>query len=170
MRYPGPLAALSHHPIGPRTFGHNGEVEAVFLGGQGVAALKRTKPALCKSEGRPGGAMTEQQIETITQRTTKRWKRIPDGIRVRLRENAQEGVIDGLTELVIGPSRNPDGRTQYRINLGDPERMLVAEDALLILIDKDGLVFMLREKLDYRRLVTEQLRSGFSADRFVPSA
>ena len=23
------------------------------------------------------------------------WKRIPDGIRVRLRENAEEGVIDG---------------------------------------------------------------------------
>ena len=99
---------------------------------------------------------------------TKPWKRIPDGIRVRLRENAQEGVIDGLTELVIGPARNPDGRTQYRINLGDPERMLVAEDALLIVVDKEGLVFMQKEKAEYRRLVTEQLRGGFSEDRFVP--
>lgn len=95
------------------------------------------------------------------------WRRIPDGTRVRLRENAQEGVIDGLTELVVGPGRNPDGRTQYRINLGDPDRMLVAEDALLILVDAEGLVLMLKEKVDYRRLVTEQLRGGFSADRFV---
>jgi len=79
-------------------------------------------------------------------------------------------VIDGLTELVIGPGRNPDGRTQYRINLGDPARMLVAEDALLIVIDKEGLVFMVKQNVDYRRLVTEQLRGDFSADRFVPSA
>jgi hypothetical protein len=108
-----------------------------------------------------GGIMTPNQ-------TTKSWKRIPDGTRVRLRENAQEGVIDGLTELVIGPARNPDGRTQYRINLGDPERMLVSEDALLIVVDKEGLVFILKEKAEYRRLITEQLRGGFSADRFVP--
>ena len=107
-----------------------------------------------------GDIMTSNQM-------TKTWKRIPDGIRVRLRENAQEGVIDGLTELVIGPARNPDGRTQYRVNLGDPERMLVAEDALLIVVDKEGLVFMLKEKAEYRRLVTEQLRGGFSQDRFV---
>lgn len=95
------------------------------------------------------------------------WRRIPNGTRVRLRENAQEGVIDGLTELVVGPGRNPDGRTQYRINLGDTDRMLVAEDALLIVVDAEGLVFILKEKVDYRRLVTEQLRGGFSADRFV---
>ena len=100
--------------------------------------------------------------------TTRVWRRIPDGIRVRLRETALEGVIDGLTELVVGPARNPDGRTQYRVNLGDPERMLVAEDALLIVVDKDGLVFMLKQKPEYRRLVTEQLRGGFSEDRFVP--
>jgi hypothetical protein len=98
------------------------------------------------------------------------WRRIPDGIRVRLRENAEEGVIDGLTELVIGPARNPDGRTQYRVNFGGSERMLVAEDALAIVIDKEGLVLMRKEKVDYRRLVTEQLRDGFSEDRFVPSA
>jgi|SRR5690348_17287552 len=98
------------------------------------------------------------------------WKRIPDGIRVRLRENAEEGVIDGLTELVVGPARNPDGRTQYRVNFGQSARMLVAEDALVIVIDEQGLVLMRKEKIDYRRLVTEQLRGGFSEERFVPSA
>jgi hypothetical protein len=110
------------------------------------------------------------QIEAGNQRAAKTWKRIPDGIRVRLRENTQEGVIDGLTELVIGPTRNPDGRTQYRVNFGQSERMLVAEDALVIVIDEEGLVLMRKEKTDYRRLVTEQLRGGFSEDRFVPSA
>ena len=48
--------------------------------------------------------------------------------------------------------------------------LISAEDALLILVDEEGLVLMLKEKVDYRRLVTEQLRGGFSADRFVPSA
>ena len=111
-----------------------------------------------------------RQSQTAQVNAENFWKRIPNGTRVRLRENAQEGVIDGLTELVVGPGRNPDGRTQYRINLGDPNRMLVAEDALLIIVDAEGLVLMLKEKVDYRRLVTEQLRGGFSADRFVPSA
>jgi hypothetical protein len=110
------------------------------------------------------------QNDADHQRAMKKWKRIPDGIRVRLRENAQEGVIDGLTELVIGPARNPDGRTQYRVNFGHSERMLVSEDALVIVIDEEGLVLMRKETADYRRLVTEQLRDGFSEDRFVPSA
>jgi hypothetical protein len=110
------------------------------------------------------------QIEACNQRAAKTWRRIPDGIRVRLRENTQEGMIDGLTELVIGPARNPDGRTQYRVNFGQSERMLVAEDALVIVIDEEGLVLMRKENTDYRRLVTEQLRAGFSEDRFVPLA
>ena len=110
------------------------------------------------------------QVQTEQVNAGKFWRRIPDRTRVRLRENSQEGVIDGLTELVVGPGRNPDGRTQYRIKLGDPDRMLVAEDALLIMVDAAGLVLMLKEKEDYRRLVTEQLRGGFSADRFVTSA
>jgi hypothetical protein len=110
------------------------------------------------------------QIEAGNQRAAKTWRRIPDGIRVRLRENTQEGIIDGLTELVVGPARNPDGRTQYRVNFGQSERMLVAEDALVIVIDEEGLVLMRKEKTGYRRLVTEQLRGGFSEDRFVPSA
>jgi hypothetical protein len=114
--------------------------------------------------------MAQPQIGTVNQKKST-WRRIPDGTRVRLRENAQEGVIDGLTECVVGSERNPDGRTQYRINLGDPGRMLVAEDALLIVTDAEGVVFMLKQKNDdYRRLVTEQLRGDFSADRFVRSA
>ena len=110
------------------------------------------------------------QIQAGNLKAAKTWKRIPDGTRVRLRENTQEGVIDGLTELVVGPARNPDGRTQYRVNFGHPERMLVAEDALVIVSDEEGLVLMRKEKTDYRRLVTAQLRDGFSEDRFVPSA
>jgi len=100
----------------------------------------------------------------------KTWVRIPDGTRVRLREGRQEGVIDGLTELVVGPGRNPDGRTQYRLNLGDQPRMLVAEDELLVLTDAEGLVLMLKQKVELRRFMTERLRAAFAADRFVTTA
>ena len=99
--------------------------------------------------------------------TTKSWKRLPDGIGY-VSGRTPRRRHRGLTELVIGPARNPDGRTQYRINLGDPERMLVSEDALLIVVDKEGLVSILKQNVDYRRLMTAQLRGGFSADRFVP--
>jgi hypothetical protein len=96
--------------------------------------------------------------------------RIPDGTRVKRRHEAQEGVIDGLTELVTGPDRNPDGKTQYRMNTGVPTRELITEDNLCILLDGDDLVMMLRQKEPYRRCVTEQLRGVFAADRFVKSA
>ena len=95
------------------------------------------------------------------------WMRIPDGTKVRLREGGQEGVVDGLTELVVGPGRNPDGKTQYRINVGDQDRMLTVETALLVLIDGEGLVMMLKQKPDYRRLVTDRLRGTLPADCFV---
>lgn len=95
------------------------------------------------------------------------WIRIPDGTKVRLREGGQEGTIDGLTELVVGPGRNPDGKTQYRVNVGDQDRMLVIETALTILIDGEGLVMILKQKPDYRRLVTNRLRETLSADYFV---
>ncbi|HEY5627482.1 MAG TPA: hypothetical protein VIR79_06015 [Nitrospira sp.] len=95
------------------------------------------------------------------------WIRIPDGTKVRLREGGQEGTIDGLTELVVGPERNPDGKTQYRVNVGDQDRMLVIETALTILIDGEGLVMILKQKPDYRRLVTNRLRETLSADYFV---
>jgi hypothetical protein len=54
----------------------------------------------------------------------KAWMKIPNGTKVRLTVGGMNGVIDGVTELVVGPGRNPDGRTQYRVNVGDPLRML----------------------------------------------
>jgi len=100
----------------------------------------------------------------------KTWLRIPNGTKVRLAEGGQEGVIDGLTEFVVGPGRNPDGRTQYRVNVGDPTRLLVAQDALLVLTDADGVALILKENVDYRRIVTDRLRADLSADRFVLEA
>ncbi len=102
--------------------------------------------------------------------TRKSWVRIPDGTMVRHRSDGREGFIDGLTELVSGPNRNPDGRTQYRINVGDPGRKLAVEEDLLILTDADGVVLMLRQKVPYRSCVSEQLHGVFAADRFVKSA
>jgi len=101
---------------------------------------------------------------------SKSWTRIPDGTKVQLREGGQQGVINGLTELVVGPGRNPDGKTQYRLNVGDPERMLVTEDDLLILLDAEGMVLIQKEKPDYRRLVTERLRAVFPSERFLASS
>ncbi|MGH7257073.1 MAG: hypothetical protein ACREIM_01765 [Nitrospiraceae bacterium] len=98
------------------------------------------------------------------------WVRIPDGIRVRHRHEGQEGFIDGLTEMVVGPDRNPDGRTQYRMNIGVATRRLVVEDDLSILIDDENLVIMMRHKASYRRSVTEQLHVLLADDRFIKSA
>jgi len=100
----------------------------------------------------------------------KKWMRIPDGTKVRLAEGGQEGVIDGLTEFIVGAAKNPDGRTQYRINTGDSARLLVAEAELLVLTDTDGVVLMLKQNIDYRRIVTGWLRDELSADRFVRGA
>lgn len=99
-----------------------------------------------------------------------RWVRIPDGTRVRDRSEAYEGVIDGLTELVSGSERNPDGKTQYRVNVGDSTRMLVSEEHLNILLDDQHLVLLARASELYRRSVTDRLRAVFSEDRFVPVA
>lgn len=95
------------------------------------------------------------------------WVRIPDGTRVKHRREGHEGFIDGLTELVLGPDRNPDGKTQYRMNIGAPTRHLVAESDLCILLDADDLVIMVRQKEPYRRCVTEQLRGVLAEDRFI---
>ena len=100
----------------------------------------------------------------------KRWVRIPDGTKVRFREDGREGIIHGLTELVVGPGRNPDSRTQYRINIGDSDRVLAIEDDLLVLTDADGVVLMVKQKGEYRRVVTQQLQTAFGADRFVRAA
>ena len=95
------------------------------------------------------------------------WVRIPNGTKVRHRSQAYEGVIDGLTEIVSGPDRNPDGKTQYRVNVGDSTRLLASEHHLDILLDKQNLVQLGREPELYRRAVTDRLRAVFSEDRFV---
>ena len=86
-----------------------------------------------------------------------------------LLEGGQEGLIDGLTELVMGPGRNPDGRTQYRLNVGDRSRMLVGQGDLAVLTDKEGLVLIEKQNIEYRRLVTDQLRAELTSDRSVAS-
>ena len=95
------------------------------------------------------------------------WVRIPDGTKVRHRSEAYDGVIDGLTEIVSGSDRNPDGKTQYRVNVGDSARLLVSEDHLNILLDNKSLVLLARESELYRRNVTDRLRAVFTEDRFV---
>jgi len=102
--------------------------------------------------------------------TVSSWVRIPDGTMVRHRQEAYEGFIDGLTEIATGPNRNPDGKTQYRINIGGSTRLLVTEEYLCILLDKEDLVIMARQKEPYRRSVTAHLRTKFADDRFVKSA
>ena len=98
------------------------------------------------------------------------WDRIPDGTKVRHRSEAYEGVIDGLTEIVSGSERNPDGRTQYRVNVGNSTRLLVSEQHLNILLDKNNLVLVGRESELYRLAVTNRLRAVFPEDRFVTAA
>ena len=112
--------------------------------------------------------MATPEVQTL--QPVKRWVRIPDGTKVRFREDGREGGIDGLTELVVGPGRNPDSRTQYRVNVGDPDRALAIEDDLLVLTDEDGVVLIVRQKGEYRRVVTQQLQSVFAASRFVKAA
>ena len=99
----------------------------------------------------------------------KPWTRFPNGTKVRLLEGGQEGLIDGLTELVVGPGRNPDGRTQYRLNVGDRNRMLVGQGDLAVLTDKEGLVLIEKQTIEYRRLVTDQLRAELPTEHFVAS-
>ncbi len=99
--------------------------------------------------------------------TGKQWLRIPDGTKVRCRLEGYEGAIDGLTEIVQGTSLNPDGRTQYRVYIGVPNRKLAAEQDLLILTDHDGLIIMAKASVEYRRYVTERLHGMFNDDRFV---
>jgi hypothetical protein len=95
------------------------------------------------------------------------WIRIPNGTRVRHRSEAYEGVIDGLTEIVSGPERNPDGKTQYRVKVEDGARLLVPEQHLNILIDTNQLVLVGRESELYRRSLTDRLRAVLPDDRFV---
>lgn len=98
------------------------------------------------------------------------WVRIPNGTKVRHRTDSYNGYIDGLTEIVEGPGRNPDGKTQYRVNIGGGVRLLVPEENLNILIGDDGLVMIGKEKEGYRRFITTRLRASFEEDRFVRPA
>lgn len=98
------------------------------------------------------------------------WIRIPNGTKVRHRSEAYEGVIDGLTEIVSGSDRNPDGKTQYRVNVGESTRLLVSEQHLNILLDNKNLVLVGREPELYRQSVTNRLRAVFPEDRFVTVA
>ena len=56
--------------------------------------------------------------------------------------------------MVVGPGRNHDSRTQYRGNAGDPDRTLAIKDDLLVRTDEDGVVIMVKQKGEYRRMVT----------------
>jgi hypothetical protein len=100
----------------------------------------------------------------------ERWVRIPDGTRVRHRSEPYEGIIDGLTEIVSGSDRNPDGKTQYRVKVGDGTRLLVSENHLNILLDNKQMVLLARESELFRRSVTDRLRAVFPEDRFVTAA
>ena len=102
--------------------------------------------------------------------TVPRWVRIPNGTKVRHRHEGYDGHIDGLTEIVIGSNRNPDGKTQYRLNIGGSTRRLVTEDDLSILVDGDDLVIMIRQKEPYRRSITQQLHGVLAEDRFIKRA
>jgi len=96
----------------------------------------------------------------------REWVRIPDKTTVRHRLEDHQGAVDGLTEIVTGSKRNPDGRTQYRIDVGQPQRLLAAEEDLVILLDDEDLIMMNKEKIEYRRGMTERLRGAFREDRF----
>ncbi len=109
--------------------------------------------------------MTNPKAEGL--HAVKRWVRIPDGTKVRFREDGREGIIDGLTELIVGSGRNPNSRTQYRINVGDPDRTFAIEDDLLVLTDE---VIMVKQKGESRPMVSQQLQAVFVADRFVKAA
>lgn len=94
------------------------------------------------------------------------WVRIPDKTKVQYRLEDHRGAVDGLTEMVTGVKRNPDGRTQYRIDVGQPQRLLAAEEDLVILLDDEGLIMMEKENAGYRQGITERLRGAFQEDRF----
>ncbi len=110
---------------------------------------------------------TVKPMKSAQPRTTAAWVRIPDGTKVKHRHEGHVGFIDGLTEIVSGPNRNPDGKTQYRMNIGAPDRQLVTEGDLAILLDEEDLVIILRQKAPYRRAVTESLHNVLTPDRFI---
>src|SRR2546427_12089007 len=91
----------------------------------------------------------------------KDWVRIPDKTKVQYRLEDHRGAVDGLTEMGTGVKSKPGGGTQYRIDVGQPQRLLAAEEELVILLDDQGLIMRGKEKEGYRRGNTERLRRGF---------
>jgi hypothetical protein len=110
---------------------------------------------------------TMSASSTSRSHAIRKWVRIPDGTKVRHSHHAYEGYVDGLTELVEGPERNPDGKTQYRVNVGAGARQLVSEENLSILLDQNNLVMIGKEKEPYRRSMTAHLRASFEEHRLV---
>lgn len=142
------------------------------IGGVCICAKALTVPAsTCMVEFSPKTIRKKgTYLDTKAISHNKPWTRFPNGTKVRLLEGGQEGLIDGMTELVVGPGRNPDGRTQYRLNVGDQSRILAGQDDLAVLTDHEGLVLIVKQSIEYRRLVTDQLRAELASDRFVASA
>lgn len=98
----------------------------------------------------------------------RNWVRIPDGTMVRHRLEGYEGIIDGLTAMIVkGANLNPDRKTQYRIDVGTTCRNLSAEEDLLILLDPDDLVMIKKEKVEWRRYLTGKLRDAFKDEQFA---
>ena len=114
--------------------------------------------------------MTMKPVKPVQPRTATAWVRIPDGTKVKHRHEGHGEFNDALTKIVGRAYRNAEGKTQYRMNIGAPDRQRVTEGDLSILIDDEDLVIMLRQKAPYRRAVTQSLHSVLAPDRFVKPA
>lgn len=102
------------------------------------------------------------------QASERTWLRLPNGTKVRHREEGYEGIIDGVTEIVDkGAILNPDHKSQYRVHVGEPQRKLAGEDELLIMSDREGLMMIGKQPAGYRKQVTEWFRSRYSEEKFV---
>jgi hypothetical protein len=119
-------------------------------------------------EAHDGGTSTMDDGTRGTLTTEQNWLRMPNGTKVRHRVEGYEGSIDGLTEIVEkGAALNPDRRTQYRVDVGQPQRKLAPEADLLILSDADGLMMIGKQHAEYRRQVTQWFRGRFADDKFI---
>jgi len=92
--------------------------------------------------------MTNPKAEGLY--TVKRWGEFKTARRSGFVRTDAKG---SLTELVVGPGYNLDSRTQYRSNVGDPDRTLAIEGDLLVLTEEDGVVIMVKQKDEYRRVI-----------------
>jgi hypothetical protein len=72
--------------------------------------------------------------------------------------------------LVVGPGRNPDCRTAVPHQHRRSRPALAIEDDLLVLTDADGVVLMMKQKGEYRRVVTQQLQAVFTPNPFLMAA